>query len=364
MLDQADVRKSGTAYPGTMVVYTAARLRNLLEEDAEKVAQFIRVSTTEGQQPGTGNGELPAGFLPIKKSGVTAKLYDSAQEVADAVEKQAPKPTEPTPRRPRRTRTRRGGGGVPDPPPSGSRRHRRRRRRAPRPTTSSTPEVDRDAGDRSVSTSMGGRLLPGLLIVGLLGVAVASGLRYFRRTATRTGAVTATLPDQVTDPAADAGHRARPAAPSPRSRAVSDRRDRPRARPATPSTILSSTSTMVALVCLWVVAQLLFLSGLSQARQQDLLYTRVPRAAGRRPRHRSARSRRPVTRSRCWASRASGCRQVVVEGTASGDTLAGPGHLRNTVAPGPGRHLGRATAAPRRTARPFARPRRAAGRAT
>jgi hypothetical protein len=68
-----------------MVVYTAARLQNLDKADAAKVAQFIRVSTSEGQRAGSGNGELPAGFLPISKSGPTARLHDSAQVVAAAV---------------------------------------------------------------------------------------------------------------------------------------------------------------------------------------------------------------------------------------------------------------------------------------
>ena len=89
-LDQADVTKAGNAYPGTMVVYTAAKLRNLDQEDADHVAQFVRVSTTEGQKSGSGNGELPAGYVPIRSSGPTAKLLTSANLVADAIEAQAP----------------------------------------------------------------------------------------------------------------------------------------------------------------------------------------------------------------------------------------------------------------------------------
>ena len=89
-LDQAAVRKSRSAYPGTMVVYTAARLRNLQKADATKVAQFIRVSSTEGQRPGSGNGELPDGFVPMTSSGVTARFRAAALAVADAVEAQAP----------------------------------------------------------------------------------------------------------------------------------------------------------------------------------------------------------------------------------------------------------------------------------
>jgi len=87
VLDQAEVRTSRDAYPGTMVVYTAARERNLDQAEADKVAQFIRTATTEGQKSGTGNGQLPPGFLPIEDKGVTKKLYESAQETADRIEK-------------------------------------------------------------------------------------------------------------------------------------------------------------------------------------------------------------------------------------------------------------------------------------
>ena len=46
------------------------KLSDLAQADANKVALFIRTATTEGQKPGAGNGELPAGFLPIQDSGV------------------------------------------------------------------------------------------------------------------------------------------------------------------------------------------------------------------------------------------------------------------------------------------------------
>ena len=105
VLDQKDVRKSSKAYPGTMVVYTAARLANLLAEDATKVAQFIRLSTTEGQKVGSGNGELPAGFVPIKPNGPDREALRVRPEGR---------------RRPSRSRPR-------------SRRRPRRRRRRPRP---------------------------------------------------------------------------------------------------------------------------------------------------------------------------------------------------------------------------------------
>ena len=57
-LVQGDVANARTAYPGTMLVYTAAKTANLTE-DAATVAEFIRISTTEGQQPGPGTVTCP-----------------------------------------------------------------------------------------------------------------------------------------------------------------------------------------------------------------------------------------------------------------------------------------------------------------
>jgi hypothetical protein len=182
VLDQGEVRKAGNAYPGTMVVYTAARLANLPDEDAAKVAQFIRVSTSEGQRTGTGNGELPAGFLPIKKTGVTAKLYDEAQRVATAVEKQTPAPTEaPSSTTPPPS----GGGGTPvtpvPPAPSTGEVPSEVPSASPSaaPTDSATTEPVAMPATDAVSSDLGGRLVPGLLVIGLLGVAVASAVRFF-----------------------------------------------------------------------------------------------------------------------------------------------------------------------------------------
>lgn len=87
-LDVADlVRKD--AYPGTMVVYTAARTAGLAKKDAAEVAQFIDVATTEGQRPGFGNGELPPGFLPLRRSGATAALWKQARSVATVIGEQS-----------------------------------------------------------------------------------------------------------------------------------------------------------------------------------------------------------------------------------------------------------------------------------
>lgn len=80
--------KSSTAYPGTMIVYTAARLQGMDKADARKVAQFIEVSITEGQRSGRGNGQLADGYLPISGTGPTKPLRASALAVAAAVRAQ------------------------------------------------------------------------------------------------------------------------------------------------------------------------------------------------------------------------------------------------------------------------------------
>jgi hypothetical protein len=185
VLDQADVRRSRTAYPGTMVVYTAAKLRNLVQDDADKVAQFIRTATTEGQAEGAGNGELPAGFLPLTRKGATAKLYVVAQEVAEAVEAQTPEPTEePSP-----TETANptlppssgddGSGSVPEAPPAEAPSEAPTAAPSAAPTTA--PEPLAMPQTEAVSSELGDRAVPVLLILGLIGIALTSMVRFFTR---------------------------------------------------------------------------------------------------------------------------------------------------------------------------------------
>ena len=110
-------------------------------------------------------------------------------------------------------------------------------------------------------------------------------------------------------------------------------------RPAPPAreddvwAVISTTSVMVCLVAGWMIAQMLYLGGISQDRAQDALYARFrgELAAATAPIG-------PVTPVGAPVATLSiphiGVEQVVVEGTASGDLLSGPGHLRNTVLPG------------------------------
>lgn len=132
--------------------------------------------------------------------------------------------------------------------------------------------------------------------------------------------------------------RLRPARrPEPRrSRVARPRRPRVE-RPPTPaentSAYLSSTFTMLAIVCLWMAAQMLVLGAVSQQRAQELLYGdfRTQLASATAPIGPIVPVGDPVA---VVAIPRIGVEQVVVEGTASGDTLGGPGHRRDTVLPG------------------------------
>lgn len=97
--------------------------------------------------------------------------------------------------------------------------------------------------------------------------------------------------------------------------------------------LASSTFTMVAIVSLWFLLQVLVLGGLSEARDQHLLYgeLRGDLAAATAPTGPVVAPGQPVA---LLTIPHLGLSQVVVEGTASGDLLAGPGHRRDTVLPG------------------------------
>jgi hypothetical protein len=153
--------KSTTAYPGTMVVYTAARLTGLPKSDAAKVAQFIDVSSTEGQRQGRGNGQLAEGYLPIVNSGPTKPLLAAARVVASAVRAQkAPKTAAPHA----------PSGGVAAAPPSAVAPPASAPAAAAgvkAPTSETAPLVT--AKTMAVRSPLGGLLLPGLLFLGVAG---------------------------------------------------------------------------------------------------------------------------------------------------------------------------------------------------
>ena len=129
-------------------------------------------------------------------------------------------------------------------------------------------------------------------------------------------------------------------APKRAIRPVARRKPNPAPRPKRPLTqgeetlaVFSSVFTMITIVCLWMAAQLLFLGGLSENRSQDLLYAelRTQLASLTAPVGPVVPVGDPVA---VISAPEIGLQQVVVEGTASGDLLAGPGHRRDTPLPG------------------------------
>lgn len=97
--------------------------------------------------------------------------------------------------------------------------------------------------------------------------------------------------------------------------------------------LISSVFTMVAILCVWFLLQVLVLGGLSQERNQQLLYQnfRTQLAEATAPTGPLVDPGAPVA---FLEIPQIGLSQVVIEGTASGDLLAGPGHRRDTVLPG------------------------------
>jgi sortase A len=112
---------------------------------------------------------------------------------------------------------------------------------------------------------------------------------------------------------------------------------KPRTSPAVPVpdnlSIISTSMTVLAIVCAWFVAQLLLFGGLEQARSQDRLYDefREQLATATAPIGGIIVPGAPVA---LLEAPSLGWEQVVTEGTSSGVLLRGPGHRRDTVLPG------------------------------
>ena len=114
-------------------------------------------------------------------------------------------------------------------------------------------------------------------------------------------------------------------------------------RPGEPAETLylfSSACTIVVLVCAWMLLQMLVLGRLSETRAQHLLYLeyRSQLATETAPTGALDFDGKPVAEGSPVALMsipAIGLHDVIVaDGTASGDLLDGPGHLRTTPLPG------------------------------
>ncbi len=244
--------------------------------------------------PGSGNGELPEGFLPIRSTGADGQAARRRRagrrrrgRGADA------EPASPSPRRPTQTEapsdappTGPVDNGLPAPdlqpaglPPESTTPRGRgaaARRRHP-PAT-----LRRRAATSTVGSGVAGSLFPLLILLGLVGLRLRDRHPLLRRPAAAAHVSAPTMSEDAepqTEP--------QPEPLGPRGRRVARRRRRePVAREPRPGAggapaIVSSAFTMVAIVCLWMLAQMLVLSGLSHDRAQDRALPGVPHPAGR-----------------------------------------------------------------------------------
>lgn len=191
-LDMKEVVRAKSAYPGTMIVYTAALTHGLAKADATKVSAFIDIATTEGQRPGFGNGQLPPGFLAVKRTGATAALFKQARSVAESIADQSGKVDDGTGAG---TGTGAGGGtggesGTPrspgsvtdvDPPepevvPSAAPQGTGTPAKG-KPTKTPKPKPVTMPPTEPVSSALAGQLIPVLLAIAVLGAFASSLLR-------------------------------------------------------------------------------------------------------------------------------------------------------------------------------------------
>jgi hypothetical protein len=73
------------AYPGTMVVYAAVPTSGLSPSLANDYSQLISFAAGAGQTPGTGQGKLPDGFLPMTSANGLGSLAAFSSRAATAV---------------------------------------------------------------------------------------------------------------------------------------------------------------------------------------------------------------------------------------------------------------------------------------
>jgi hypothetical protein len=76
--------KDPAAYPLTMVVYAVVPTGGISKAKAKSIAQFLDYVANQGQQPGTGTGQLPEGYLPLPQS-LREQTLKAATEVLDQV---------------------------------------------------------------------------------------------------------------------------------------------------------------------------------------------------------------------------------------------------------------------------------------
>lgn len=124
--------KGTTAYPGTMLISTDVPTRGLPATDAAHLAEFLRFVAGKGQATGFGNGQIPAGYLPLTAANGLGPLVSYTNEAAADVAAQNGKVPVP------------GVPGAPQPAPTTA------------PSTGSSPPPPSTGGGTTTSGGSGG----------------------------------------------------------------------------------------------------------------------------------------------------------------------------------------------------------------
>jgi hypothetical protein len=86
--DKFTTTAGANAYPGTLLVYTDVPTKGLAKADAANYAKLLLFAAGSGQTPGTGNGQLPDGYLPMTSANGMTALAAYTGRAASAVENQ------------------------------------------------------------------------------------------------------------------------------------------------------------------------------------------------------------------------------------------------------------------------------------
>jgi hypothetical protein len=188
-LDTDRVSHTSGAYPGTMPVYADVPTIGLPRATAAHIARFLHYAAARGQQPGTANGQLPPGYLPLTAANGMATFADFTGRAAAVVAAQrGAEPPLHAPAPPAHT----GTGGSAGPPAGGpggapgSASGPTPQASSPAPSSSApktgsdTPSGPGTVGVRAVGSysRLGSWLLPIVLLIGALCALAGPALRY------------------------------------------------------------------------------------------------------------------------------------------------------------------------------------------
>lgn len=181
------LRSTAGAYPGTMVVYADIPTSGLTPALAQDYAQFLQFAASSGQQPGTGFGQLPDGYLPMTASNKLGALASYTQRAAVDVRAQDGRITPidpPAPLAPAAQGTSSSGSGAISSPSLSNSTSQVASAGSAAPTSAAGPGSPAPPTGPSVSLAAAARIrtpgvtsgLSGVLVPALVGVAVLGSL--------------------------------------------------------------------------------------------------------------------------------------------------------------------------------------------